>query len=69
MSTVLPDTFQAPLGFDALERLLRDLDPALDDETSRACVAEAALRRHLQRIHESRYASETPQPRALFHVG
>jgi hypothetical protein len=71
MSTVLPESFQAPLSSAMLDRLLRqETDPAgNDDEASRECVAEAALRRHLQRIHESHYASESPQPRELFHVG
>lgn len=45
------------------------LDPETDDALVRECLAEAALRRHLQRVHDSRYASEAPQPRALFRVG
>ncbi len=49
--------------------LLKELDPDMADATLRECLAEAALRRHLQRIHESRYASDDPQPRELFHIG
>ena len=52
-----------------LEILLKELDPDMAEAMLRECLAEAALRRHLQRVHESRYASEDPQPRELFHIG
>jgi hypothetical protein len=48
---------------------LQGVDPDDDESLIRECLAEAALRRHLQRIHDSHYASESPQPRALFRVG
>jgi hypothetical protein len=51
-----------------LDDLLQGLDPDVAEALLHECLAEAALRRHRQRIHDSRYASDTPQPRALFRV-
>jgi hypothetical protein len=59
---------EAPVPGLPLDALLQGLAPEAADALLRECLAEAALRRHLQRIHDSRYASDTPQPRELFRV-
>lgn len=62
-----------PLDFPARPTDLDDLpqgpDPQATDAIVRECLAEAALRRHLQRVHDSHYASDSPRPRALFRIG
>lgn len=68
MSAVHP-LFNAPaLSVAGIDELLQGLDPDAADTLLRECLAEAALRRHRQQVHESRYASESPQPRALFRI-
>ena len=58
-----------PATVAGIDDLLQGLDPDTADAFLREFLAEAALRQHLQRIHDSHYASESPQPRALFRVG
>ena len=53
---------------EAIDDLLQGLDPDAADALLRECLAEAALRRHRQLVHDSHYASESPQPRALFRI-
>lgn len=62
-----------PLDFPASPADLDYLPQAMDAQATEAmlreCLAEAALRRHLQRVHDSHYASDSPRPRALFRIG
>ena len=51
-----------------IDDLLQGLDPEAAEALLRQCLAEAALRRHLQQVHDSHYASDSPRPRALFRV-
>lgn len=68
MAAVDPFFGQAPIPPAELDELLQGLDPEAADALLRECLAEAALRRHLRAVHDSRYASENPQPRALFRI-
>jgi len=52
-----------------LDDLPQATDAQATDAMLRECLAEAALRRHLQRVHDSHYASDSPRPRALFRIG
>ena len=69
MSTVKPVFPETPQPASGIDSLLQGLDPEAADALLREYLAEAALRRHLQQVHDSHYASENPQPRALFRVG
>ena len=68
MSTVKPVFPETPQPASGLDYLLQGLDPDAADALVREYLAETALRRHLQRVHDSHYASDSPRPRALFRV-
>ncbi len=68
MAAVNPVFAHAPFQPAGLDELLEGLDPEAADVLLREYLAEAALRRHLRAIHDSHYASESPQPRALFRI-
>src|SRR5690606_8652073 len=68
MAAVNPVFAHAPFQPAGLDELLEGLDPEAADVLLREYLAEAALRRHLRAIHGSHYASESPQPRALFRI-
>lgn len=52
-----------------IDELLQGLDRDTADALLREFLAEAALRQHLQRVHDSHYASDSPRPSTLFRIG
>ena len=68
MTTDRSASFLAPLPAATLQDLLLGLEPDAADALLRECLAEAAMRRQLQRIHDSHYGSESPHPREWFRV-